>query len=89
MKINGNWGSVLREERLGMNAYIEPADLRQRFDDMLKVFVWEKHFIGAGGMELTDEVKVVIETLVEGVYDRFKGLVAENRCGQCHDSDGG
>jgi len=26
----------------------------------LKVFVWEKHFIGAGGMEITDEVKVVI-----------------------------
>ena len=27
---------------------------------MLKVFVWEKHFIGAGGLELTDEIRVVI-----------------------------
>lgn len=28
---------------------------------------------------MDDEVKVVIETLVEGTYDRFKGLVAEYR----------
>lgn len=28
---------------------------------------------------MSDEVKVVIETLIEGVYDRFKGLVAEHR----------
>jgi len=37
-----------------------PEEMRQRFLDYLKVFVWEKHFIGAGGMEITDEVKVVI-----------------------------
>jgi protease-4 len=28
---------------------------------------------------MSDEVKDVIETVVEGVYDRFKGLVAEHR----------
>jgi len=27
---------------------------------MLKIFIWEKYFIGAGGMVITDEVKVVI-----------------------------
>jgi Mlc titration factor MtfA (ptsG expression regulator) len=36
------------------------ADARQRFLDYLKVFAWEKHFIPAGGMEVTDEVIVVI-----------------------------
>jgi Mlc titration factor MtfA (ptsG expression regulator) len=33
---------------------------RTRFLQYLKQFVWEKHFIGAGGMEITDEVRVVI-----------------------------
>ena len=37
-----------------------PEEERQRFLDTLKVFAWEKTFIGAGGMEITDEVKVVI-----------------------------
>jgi Mlc titration factor MtfA (ptsG expression regulator) len=36
------------------------GDDRQRFLDNLKIFVWEKHFIEAGGMVITDEVKVVI-----------------------------
>ena len=35
-------------------------ELRERFYTYLKVFAWEKHFIGAGGMEITDEVIVVI-----------------------------
>ena len=34
--------------------------LRQRFLELLKLFVWEKHFIGAGGLEVTDEHRVVI-----------------------------
>jgi Mlc titration factor MtfA (ptsG expression regulator) len=33
---------------------------RTRFLQYLKTFVWEKHFIGVGGMEITDEVQVVI-----------------------------
>ena len=36
------------------------GDVRERFLENLKVFVWEKVFIGAGGLEMTDEVKVVI-----------------------------
>jgi hypothetical protein len=60
-----------------------PAGLRQRFLDDLKVFVREKHFIGAGGMEITDEVKVVIAAaavrlilhLDLSYYDRLTEIV--------------
>ena len=38
-----------------------PEALLPRFLDLLKVFVWEKHFIPAGGIEeVTDEMRVVI-----------------------------
>jgi len=37
-----------------------PEEVRPRFHEYLKVFVWEKTFIGAGGMEITDEVRVVV-----------------------------
>lgn len=47
------------ERRVPFFAGLEPP-LRDDFLDDLKVFVWEKHWIGAGGMEITDEVKVVI-----------------------------
>ena len=33
---------------------------RNRFLQYLKTFVWEKHFIGVAGMEITDEVRVVV-----------------------------
>lgn len=36
------------------------GELRARFLDYLKIFVWEKHWIAAGGMDVTEEVKVVI-----------------------------
>jgi len=60
-----------------------PDPLRVRFLDLLKIFVWEKHFIGAGGMEISDEVKVVIAaTAVRLVmhldlsyYDRLTEIV--------------
>ncbi len=47
------------EEHVAFYPFL-PPELRARFLELLKVFVWEKHFIGAGGMEITDEVKVVI-----------------------------
>ena len=37
-----------------------PDELQRSFRDKLKVFVWEKHFIGADGLEVTDEMKVAI-----------------------------
>ena len=60
-----------------------PAKLRERFHDDLKVFVWEKHFIPAGGMVITDEVRVVTAaaavrlTLHLGLsyYDRLTEIV--------------
>lgn len=36
------------------------GDKRERFLRDLKIFVWEKHFFGAGGFEMTEEAKVVI-----------------------------
>ncbi|MBM7116316.1 M90 family metallopeptidase [Archangium primigenium] len=38
---------------------LEPEP-RERFLEMLKLFVWEKEFISAGGFTLTDEVRVVV-----------------------------
>lgn len=37
-----------------------PPDQQERFRELLKVFIWEKHFIGAKGMLVTDEVRVLI-----------------------------
>jgi Mlc titration factor MtfA (ptsG expression regulator) len=60
-----------------------PDPLRQRFRELLKVFIWDKHFIGAGGMEITDEVRVVIAAaavrlvlhLDLSLYDRLTEIV--------------
>ena len=38
---------------------LSPA-LRERFLEQLKLFAWEKEFIGAGGFTITDEVRVVV-----------------------------
>jgi len=58
-------------------------ELRQRFLDLLKVFVWEKEFIGANGFAITDEVRVVVgATAVQlvlhlglGYYDRLREII--------------
>ena len=47
------------QERVAFYPKLEES-LHERFIEYLKIFVWEKHFIGAGGMEITEEVKVVI-----------------------------
>ena len=59
------------------------GEQRQRFLDLLKVFVWEKSFVGAGGMEITDEVKVVVSAAAVRLvlhldltyYDRLSEIV--------------
>jgi Mlc titration factor MtfA (ptsG expression regulator) len=60
------------------------APERQRaFLDKLKVFVWEKHFFGAGGLEMTDEVRVassiaavrLVQFLDLAAYDRLTEIV--------------
>ena len=52
------WLDILRRH-VPFFARLEP-ELRREFLDMLKAFVLEKEFIGAKGMEITDEVRVVI-----------------------------
>jgi hypothetical protein len=37
-----------------------PPELQRSFLGLLKVFVWEKHFFGAGGLAITDEIKVAV-----------------------------
>jgi hypothetical protein len=57
--------------------------MRQRFLEMLKIFIWQKYFIGAGGMVITDEVRVVISAcavrlvlhLDLSYYDRLSEIV--------------
>ena len=58
-------------------------ELRQDFLDKLKVFVWEKEFIGAGGLTVTDEIRVVVAaTAVQLIvhlnlsyYDRLSEII--------------
>lgn len=75
------WETHLRA-RVPFYGRLDPA-LRERFLAYLKCFVWEKHFIGAGGMEITDEVQVVIGAaavrlvlhLDISLYDRLTEIV--------------
>jgi Mlc titration factor MtfA (ptsG expression regulator) len=56
---------------------------RQRLLELLKVFAWEKEFIGAGGFSITDEVRAVVSaTAVRLVlyldlsyYDRLREVI--------------
>jgi MtfA peptidase len=58
-------------------------DQRTRFLDKLKVFVWEKRWEGAGGLELTDEHRVTIAASAVRLvleldlshYDRIRSIV--------------
>lgn len=52
------WAEAL-ERNAPFVARLRDADRARLLDDV-KVLVAEKHFIGAGGMEITDEVKVTI-----------------------------
>ncbi len=70
------------DERVPFFGKLSP-ELRQRFLDQLKVFVWEKEFIGAGGFVITDEVRVVVAaTAVQLIvhlglsyYDRLTEII--------------
>ena len=68
--------------RLGLYRRLEP-ELQSRLRDFLKVFAWEKTFIGAGGMGITDEVRVVVSACATrlvlhldlGYYDRLTEII--------------
>jgi Mlc titration factor MtfA (ptsG expression regulator) len=60
-----------------------PEPQRARFLDKLKVFAWEKYFLGAGGLEMTDEIRVTVSgaaarlilNLPDHAYDRLTEIV--------------
>jgi hypothetical protein len=52
------WRAILERD---VGAYrLLDADEQQRLRDLVQVFVAEKHWEGAGGLEMTDEVRVTI-----------------------------
>jgi len=53
---------------------LDPLELEKFLSD-LRVFVHEKHWIGAGGMEITEEVKVVIGAAAVRLALRLPGSV--------------
>ena len=75
------WGPIL-EERCPWRAQMEPEE-RARFDDHLKLFAWMKHFEGVKGLEIDDEIRVVISAcaarlarnLPFKVYDHLTEIV--------------
>lgn len=70
------------ERRVSFFRELAPES-RERFLELLKLFVWEKEFIGAGGFVITDEVRVVVAaTAVRLVlyldyshYDRLREVI--------------
>jgi hypothetical protein len=70
------------ERRVPFFGEIE-GPLRERFLNHLKVFAWEKDFVGAGGQEIDDEVRVVISAaavrlvlhLNLSYYDRLSEII--------------
>jgi MtfA peptidase len=60
----------------------DPEEAR-RFRDHLKLFVWEKHWVGARGFEVTEEMKVIIagqaarmvRNLPQDIFDRLSEIV--------------
>ena len=83
------------ERRVPFYEHLEGGE-QQRFLDMLKVFVWEKHFIGAGGLEISDEIRVVVAASAVRLvlhldleyYDRLTEIIVYPYTYQHPDSDG-
>ncbi len=69
---------------------------RPRFLEMVKCFVWEKNFIGAAGLEVDDEVRVVVAASAVRLvlhlglsrYDRCREIVIYPGAYRHPDSDG-
>jgi Mlc titration factor MtfA (ptsG expression regulator) len=75
------WEEIL-ESHLPFYSRLNDHD-RTVFRDHVKLFVWERAFIGAGGLEISDTHRVVIagaaarliQRLDIGVYDRLREIV--------------
>jgi Mlc titration factor MtfA (ptsG expression regulator) len=80
-ELPAEWHAILRE-RVPFYGDLE-GPLREKFLERTKIFVWEKTWIEAGGMEINDEVRVVIAAaaarlalhLSDSVYDRLTEIV--------------
>ena len=76
-----HWLAILKS-KVPFYQHLAPEYL-DRFHEMLKVFIWEKYFIGAGGLEISDEHRVVIGAsavrlilhLDLGYYDRLTEIL--------------
>ena len=79
------WEAIL-EEHVPWAAQI-PAEEQESFMRQLKVFFWEKHWVGAAGLEIDDEIRVVVSAaaarIARGlpleVYDRLSEVVVYPR----------
>jgi hypothetical protein len=75
------WAKLI-DERLAFVATMAP-DQRARFLTHLKVFAWEKAWVGVEGVVITDEIKVVVagaaarlaRNLPLGVYDDLGTII--------------
>jgi hypothetical protein len=89
------WPTIL-ERQVPFYRELSPPE-QARFRELLKVFVWEKRFFAAGGLELTDEIRVVIAaTAVRLVlhldlsyYDRLTEIVVYPSTYKRPDEEGG
>lgn len=78
--IAAGWRAQL--ERLPFVAAL-PAALQQRFVDQLRIFIAEKHFVGAGGLVVDDAMRLLIAACAVrltlhrdvGDYDRLTEIV--------------
>jgi MtfA peptidase len=74
-----------------------PQESRPRFLELLKVFAWEKEFIGAGGFSITDEVRAVVSAtavrlvlyLELSYYDRLREIIVYPDAFRIPDRTGG
>ena len=76
-----SWREILMED-VEFYRHLDGEPL-QRFEERLKVFVSEKHFEGAGGMEIDERIRLVIAAaasrlvlyLDDSYYDRLRDIV--------------
>lgn len=75
------WTKILHD-KLPFYDKLEPDDL-ELFHTHLKIFLWEKHWEGAGGLEITEKIQVIVSAaaariarrLPLSVYDRLTEIV--------------
>ncbi len=53
-----NWRQIM-QEMVAHYSYLGP-DERSKLEDLIQIFIAEKNFEGCGGLEISDEIKVVV-----------------------------